>query len=384
MYVILSEHKSIMIHLTTMQKSGRKTARPVGVNFGVFPQVLTTMLLISLLPLASLWYVNTRLSQRDINQNITTNLEQITEALVLQTNNWVSTNLRMLSYSAQLEAIRNMDSEAQKPILKAMNDSYEWIYLAFTVNASGENIGRNDEQKPEAYYFGDRSYFKQVMEDNLAVGQQMLIGRTSGKPSLVLAKAVIDNDANKIGIVAMSAQVQEISDAVVKARVGETGFAFLLDETGQVIAHGQPENLSEVLEDYSEHPALQSPVEAVFNYTLDNEKFVSYTKTTDLGWTMVVQQDYNEAFASLRRSRQLGVALLLITISLVLLIAYLLTRRFVKPIQNLTGIADEVSRGRSSKEIIETQRNDEIGALAKAIERMRVSINLAFKELDKK
>lgn len=370
-----------MIHLSTMQKSGRKTGRP---TFGVFPQVLTTMLLISLLPLASLWYVNSRLSQRDINQNITTNLEQIAESLVLQTNNWVSTNLRMLSYSAQLDAIRYMDSEAQKPVLQAMNDSYEWIYLAFTVNASGENIGRNDEQKPEEYYFGDRSYFKQVMEEGLAIGQQMLIGRTSGKPSLVLAKPVIDSKDNKLGIVAMSAQVQEISDAVVKARVGETGFAFLLDEKGQVIAHGQPENLSEVLEDYSEHPALQSPVEEVFNYTLEKDRFVSYTKTTDLGWTMVVQQDYNEAYASLKRSRQLGIALLLITISLVLLIAYLLTRRFVKPIQNLTGIADEISRGRSSKEIIETQRNDEIGALAKAIERMRVSINLAFKELDKK
>lgn len=353
-------------------------------SFGVFPQVLSTMLLISLLPLASLWYVNTQLSQRDINQTIATNLKQTTDALVLQTDNWVSTNLRMLSYSAQLEAIRSMEQEFQNPILRAMNDSYEWIFLAFTVNSAGENIGRNDAQNPDDYYFGDRSYFKQVMEDNLSIGQQMLIGRTSGKPSLVLAKPVFDIDNNKLGIIAMSAQVQEISDAVVNAKVGETGFAFLLDEKGQVIAHGQPENRSEVLEDYSKHPSLQSPLRTVFNYTLDKERFVSYSQTTDLGWTMVVQQDYNEAFAALKRSRQLGITLLVITISLVLLIAYLLTRRFVKPIQNLTTIADEISRGRSSKEIIETKRNDEIGALAKAIERMQVSINLAFKELNKK
>ncbi len=364
-----------------MQKSGRKTEQS---RFGIFPQVLTTMLIISLFPLASLWYVNSQLNQRDINQNISVNLQQTTDALVVQTNNWVNTNLRMLSYSAQLDGIHTMDAALQTPILKAMNDSYEWIFLAFTVNANGENIGRNDNQNPKDYYFGDRSYFKQIIEDDLPIGQQMLIGRTSGKPSLVLAKPVFNTTGEKLGIVAMSAQVQEISDAVVNARVGQTGFAFLLDEKGQVIAHGKPENLSEALEDYSSHPALQSPQQKIFSYTLGNDKFVSYTQTTDLGWTMVVQQDYNEAFASLRRSRQLGLVLLLVTILLVLLIAYTLTRRFVKPIQNLTSIADEISRGRSNKEILETQRNDEIGALAKAIERMQVSINLAFKELNKK
>lgn len=369
------------VTLLDMEKLGKKSSRP---SFGVFPQVLSTMLVVALIPLASLWLVNARLSQRDITDSISVSLQKTSDSLVLQANNWLDTNLRMLSYAARLESIRSMQSDAQKPVLKAMSDSYEWIFLAFTVTADGQNIGRNDDQNPADYYFGDRSYFKQVMQDDLDTGQQMLIGRTSGKPSLVLAKPVLNSDS-KVGIVAMSAQVQEISDAVVSARVGNTGFAFLLDETGKVIAHGQPEALTQALQDFSSHPALRGEASEVFSYTLANKKFVTYTQKTDLGWTMVVQQDYNEAFASLRRSRQLGFALLLVTILLVVIIAFLLARRFVMPIQQLTQVADDISRGRLLKgEISEAQRSDEIGALAKAIERMRVSIDLAFQELRQK
>lgn len=352
-------------------------------SFGVFPQVLSAMLFVALLPLACLWLVNARLSQRDINESITTNLQKTSDALVLQTNNWVDMNLRMLEYASKLEPIQAMDGGLQTPILRAMSDSYEWIFLAFTVTSNGQNIGRNDQENPDDYFFGDRSYFKQVMEDDLSVGQQMLIGRTSGKPSLVLAKPVFDASQTKVGIVAMSAQVQEISDAVVAAKVGETGFAFLLDDQGQVIAHGNAQDLSQALQDFSMHPSLQSEAEQVFSYSLADKQIVTYTQTTDLGWTMVVQQDYNEAFASLRRSRQIGLLLLIVTTVLVVCIAFLLARRFVKPIQNLTKLADDISRGRLSGDISEAKRSDEIGLLAKAIERMRVSIDIAFKELKK-
>lgn len=111
-----------------MKKTGRKLEKS---SFDVFPKVLTTMLLIFLLPLASLWYVNTRLSQRDINQTIATNLKQTTDALVLQTDNWVNINLRVLSYFAQLEAIRSMKQESQNLILIAMiNPCLKKLYLS--------------------------------------------------------------------------------------------------------------------------------------------------------------------------------------------------------------------------------------------------------------
>ncbi|QQS55985.1 MAG: HAMP domain-containing protein [Candidatus Competibacteraceae bacterium] len=50
----------------------------------------------------------------------------------------------------------------------------------------------------------------------------------------------------------------------------------------------------------------------------------------------------------------------------------------------LTAVAENISRGNFDRKIVGTERRDEIGALARAIERMAASIKLAFERLRKK
>ncbi len=268
-----------------------------------------------------------------------------------------------------------------------MAATYEWIYLAFTVDLLGQNIGRNDGLEPGDFYFGDRSYFGQVMS-GAPLGQQMLIGRTSGKPSLVLAKPVYAADASLEGIVAMSAQVKQISDAVVNTRVGETGFAFLVDDTGRLVAHGSPDVLSGALQDFSRHPAvvqasLTGADGSLFVYGAEKKRVVAYTQETQLGWTLVVQQGYTEAFAPLQRSRRLAPGLLLLTGGGVVAAALVLARKVVQPLEHLSSVADKISRGGLEQPLSQTLRKDEIGRLARSIERLKIRVAIAVSELHK-
>ncbi len=61
-----------------------------------------------------------------------------------------------------------------------------------------------------------------------------------------------------------------------------------------------------------------------------------------------------------------------------------MSRLLLTPINNLIQTADEISKGKLDFEIKETARNDEIGLLAKAFERMGISIRLAMKKLQQK
>jgi HAMP domain-containing protein len=47
----------------------------------------------------------------------------------------------------------------------------------------------------------------------------------------------------------------------------------------------------------------------------------------------------------------------------------------------LTAVAEDISRGRFEQELPEVDRGDEIGALARAIERMTRSLQLAMSRL---
>ena len=52
-----------------------------------------------------------------------------------------------------------------------------------------------------------------------------------------------------------------------------------------------------------------------------------------------------------------------------------------RPIRRLTQISDGISRGNLAAAITETRRSDEIGSLARAIERLRASVKLAVDRL---
>ena len=111
---------------------------------------------------------------------------------------------------------------------------------------------------------------------------------------------------------------------------------------------------------------------------------MAFSKKTQEGWTLIVQQDYEEAFAASRLAIRHAVTLLITTIAMILLIAFLLANRLSKPIQNLTRIAVEISLGKLGEKIHETRRSDEIGALARAIKRMGVSLQMAIDRLQKR
>ena len=56
---------------------------------------------------------------------------------------------------------------------------------------------------------------------------------------------------------------------------------------------------------------------------------------------------------------------------------------FARPLLRLTTIAEDMSRGHFDHEIPGTDRGDEIGALARAVERMTRSLRLAMERIGK-
>lgn len=352
-------------------------------GFTILYQILFGMLIISIIPLGGLWYISIEKARSDWENSIYNSLVRDAEALASNVDDWTSMNLRLLKQNAQLPAIEDMSAEEQNPVLKAITNTYEWIYLAFTVQPDGENVGRSDGK--ELRYYGDRQYFKQVMGGR-EVGQQLLMGKTSGKPAYILSRP-IHSAPNKLGgVLAIAMTLEELSDTITKKKIGKTGFAVLVDDQNRLVAHGEGKIANE-LQDMSQHPVLQFREKIVpSNFIFDNEgkKIIAYKHKTELGWTMIVQQDVSEAFSAANNARQQALTLLGLTLVVVLMVAYFLATRLSKPIRNLTAIADSISKGELGIEIRETSRSDEIGALARAIERMGVSLQMAFDRLRKR
>ena len=359
------------------------TEEKPGFSLKIFHKILLTMIVVALIPLSGLLYISGYQLEQDWRQNANLSLTLTADGLSGKVNGWVDMNLRALRENAVLPDLVSMDATRQKPVLKALQDAYEWAYLVFTVGRDGQNIGRSDDNPLQ--YYGDRDYFKQVSAGQ-PIGQQVVIGKTSQKPALILAGPIRTVAGSTVGALAMAMQLTDVSQVVASTRIGATGFAILVDQNNKAIAHGRPEQVAEALQDLSAHPALRSPesTQAPIIYQEGGKRIVAYTQKTSLGWTLIVQQDYDDAFAPLLEARQRALFLIAGALVLVVVVAYLLSRQLASPIWELTAVAENISRGSFDRKIVGAERRDEIGALARAIERMAASIKLAFERLRKK
>jgi len=97
----------------------------------------------------------------------------------------------------------------------------------------------------------------------------------------------------------------------------------------------------------------------------------------------IVQQEYEEAFSTLNQAKEQAIILLAITLLAVIVLALSLAKRLVSPIQHLTVVADDMSRGRIGLDtpLEEARRNDEIGDLARAFERVSISLRTSFENI---
>jgi methyl-accepting chemotaxis protein len=259
-----------------------------------------------------------------------------------------------------------------------MAAEYKWAYITFTIAPDGNNVGRNDEEALR--FYGDRGYFKQAVEGR-QVGQEVVISRTTGQPAVILAVPVWRLD-KVVGVLAVGSTVTDVSTTITNVKIGQSGFAFLVDDQGKVIAHPTTR------ESLKAHPAVaglgtESKKQIIFAEA-SGKRVIAVAEKTKYGWTLVAQQDYDEAYGPLALANRNALILLGITVLFVLLVSYTLAIRLTQPIRRLTRIADGISRGNLGATIAETKRSDEIGSLARAIERLRASVKLAVERLGTK
>ncbi|GAA5514416.1 hypothetical protein Dcar01_03171 [Deinococcus carri] len=102
--------------------------------------------------------------------------------------------------------------------------------------------------------------------------------------------------------------------------------------------------------------------------------------SSDLLYRIAVGVPTNQAQANLRNTLLLVLGVSLLALVLAAILALRAARRVVQPIERLVKVADAISMGDLTRPV-QADRNDEIGDLAQALERMRLSLESAMDRL---
>ena len=354
-------------------------------RFGLFGKTLVVMLLVSLLPFGIFWFLTFRETSERIHADSELLLAQTAKGIADQMDGWVNANFAVLRTIAKLPDTVSMARERQEPILQAVTREYPWMYLVFTVGANGMNIARNDGQPLVPY--GDRQYYKDVMAGK-AMSWQTVVGRTSNVPALVIAVPIKEDNSRVIGVLAAAMTVEDISKQIATWKRGATGYAFLIDEKGNVIAHPTAQ-LVQKRENLNSYPLVaefrrKGWTTLTTLFTAPNgEGALGHARSNTLGWILALQQEEREVFDSLNVLQNFALALLAVTALLAAAIAWFSARAIAKPVMKLTDAAERMSMGDLNVRI-DVRSGDEIGLLAQAIGRMQTSLRMAMERLRKK
>lgn len=193
------------------------------------------------------------------------------------------------------------------------------------------------------------------------------------------------------GVTGVEVNLRFVWDLVSRIRVGNTGYAYVVDRHGRLISHP---DISLVLRksDFSGLPQVRAalagqgeglPGQVAGKDPEGNPVLAAHASIAELGWFVLVEQPLAEAYAPLYGAIERTALLLIISLALAVLASLALARRMVRPIRALQEGAARVGAGALDHRMA-VATGDELQALAEELNRMAARLSESYAGLERK
>lgn len=196
-------------------------------------------------------------------------------------------------------------------------------------------------------------------------------------------------DGTSLGIIGMDIDFSKIRDSVVNVQAFETGYAFLTNASGMLIAHPTMETGTDITELGGEELRailLDSEKEdAIQRITENGQQYEVIYRTLSNGMKIGMMVPYREIQANAFRLAYLIGGFILIAIALSAVLGIIIGRNIANPIKKLTETIKRTAQldfRRTGQGDKLTKRKDETGTMAKAVSDMRTSLRGIITDLD--
>lgn len=325
-------------------------------------------------PMGILGYVSYTMASNSLQATVQQQLKaqtSDTSDLIEKTIESVKQSLEISSLNSQLVKAAQNSSKADidtafqyiQNIQKSNQDSMEVLIIT---DANGKVVIDSDTKEPDID-LSDRNYMKKALSGSEAVSD-VLTSRFTGNPAIFIAYPI--KDGNKvIGTLVGSIKFDSISNYAAKIKVGENGYAYMIDKNGLIVSHPDSSKILKVnvsdnaSEDFK--PIIKDmedgkSSEGFYTYN-DKYKYVNFQPVGN--WVIAVTANYDEYMASAISIRNDTILIVVISIIIAMICAYLFTTKgIINPINKLEKLMKLAAEGDLTVNI-NIKSNDEIGQL---------------------
>jgi len=351
------------------------------------------LLIISLIVLAGL---SQYFSQSIVSKNVNETAKSLAsdDAHRIQAN--INDRIMYLQFLASTAALRNSSDPQQ--IAAVMNDVFQRLgkYDVLTyMYLDGSGI-RQDGSK--ANNNADRDYFKAAVSQKKPYVSDPLISKLTHKLSVVIAAPVIEN-GNVVGVMSGTVQLASITDDIKDMKFQQTGYAFVLDDSGKIVADTKnPELNGKTIVDAGqqnkEDQNSMLPVDAKLmqlflaakdgnrssgSYKMpDGQEYAVFFEPVEIAegqkWLIAVTAPVTEIYSEVSRLTQILSIIAVILCLLAIGVVFYISKRFSKPIAQMRDEALMLAQGDLRERETTIASKDEIGQLSQGFSTMRTNL----------
>ena len=352
----------------------RHTTEHAGARRGLSIQLrLVLLVMASALPALLFSVFQARAASREERANAERQALQLARRIAARVDDHVNTVdalLAGLSRTVEVDtgALRHNDS-----VLVSLRRDLGPRYLNLSVaDARGRIIGLSSpELSATPVLVNDRQYFRDAMRSRgLGVGEPM-IGRVSHEYALAFGRAVLDPGGRPIGVVAASTLLRQFRAILIPPDLPDQAVVTLIDSSGIVLARTRDA-------DHWLGHRVAPPVprgdptrrEGVSEVMVDDVAQLSgFATATRVPWSVYVGIPSDVALARVHGEGRRTQLLLIGSLALSLLLAWLLARGIAAPVRALTVDA-ELFAGGDLTHRSRVEADGELGTLAATFNRM--------------
>jgi GAF domain-containing protein/HAMP domain-containing protein len=375
--------------------SGEGLAGWAHLQRGLGRTLLTWFLLLPVLSLVVAGVILSSIAIQNARQAALDRLSAIATLKQSEISAWVANRQEELNFIVASPSIRSkllyvLDAPSPDPLVVATQDQLQAYFSSiaskgsvfeelFLLDASGRVLLSTDPSQigtlhDQQAYFVEGRWGPYVQPPSYSLDM--------AAPSMVISQPVQDYAGRMLGVSAGRLNLGRLERVMEEeSGLGRTGETYLVNATSLLVTvprFGQGLTLGQELDTDGVKRGLALAT-SVSGEETGWSVYANYTGRRVLGvyrWmpklqvVLLAEQEVSETLALTRGILASGLAMLLIVAGVAATVALLVSGRITRPLVGLTITANQLATGDLSREVPHTERQDEIGTLARAFSQM--------------
>ncbi len=234
-------------------------------------------------------------------------------------------------------------------------------------------------QKITGVDISDRGYFRTVMRTGQAqIDPDILLGRTSGTPVLIIAAPVTEADGRVSGVLVGSVSLAALTEMTARLHFGQTGNVAVVTREGVTVAHPDRSLVTRRFS-FADKPIwthLSVAAEGRIPSYVDETgvpRFAAFAMVPSTGWKLWISQSHAELSSTFTALLTSSAVWPLAAIAIGIVLTALLARLIARPVERLHATAADITAGHLDRRAPETGPA-ELASLATALNEMAAAL----------